>query len=146
MGEKQSYRPEDVLETEGSNKGRVKDVELAQIGAEKDQEYRESRMDEVVMKMGIAPGTNELIDSPRSTKKKEEIADSAERAGMGAMSDELHHRVKKEAESFGITDRDFIREEARKTKERFFDQHETLRKQRSEEAKEKYLKEKDQTE
>ncbi len=62
------------------------------------------------------------------------------------MSDELHHRVKKEAESFGITDRDFIREEARKTKERFFDQHETLRKQRSEEAKEEYLKEKDQTE
>ncbi len=79
MGEKQSYRPEEVLETEGPDKGRVKDVELAQIGAEKDQEYRESRMDEVVMKMGIAPGTNELIDSPRSTKKKEEIADSAER-------------------------------------------------------------------
>ena len=75
-----SHKPEDLLETEGPNKGNIKDKELAQIGAEAEDRLRSGTMYNL-KRLG------EAIMGGNQAEK------DADRVGEEAMKDEINRRI-----------------------------------------------------
>ena len=128
MSEKPKYRPEDVLETKGIDKGRIKDVELAQSGAETEQQER-LEAKEII----------DATDSPSDIRRGEEKIIRADQIGGLAMIGEIEKIKGEEVGSYGVDDEEFINTEARDASENFIATHTRLKRERKEEAKQRYL-------
>jgi hypothetical protein len=79
--------PKKLVVQEGEDKGRIADVELAQVGAEREDAERETA---ATINEKIESGT---ISSSFRKNTKEEIVDGGDRAGHNAMVDEVRLRA-----------------------------------------------------
>ena len=88
-----SYKPEDLVEQEGPNKGNIKDIELARIGAEAEDKKRAQKIRNWLGT--LADNTSPRVGGHRSTREYTE--DMSSKAGNKAMLQEVKKR-EKEAE------------------------------------------------
>ena len=115
-------RPEDLLETEGPEKGRIKDKSLAEIGAEEEDAFRSG-------------GSTFLGEDFR----RDHTPDSA---GTQKMFNEVFDRSTRQMTEKGILDEGFKDWEAEQDASAFSDEQERLRKEREEQAQKDYVKNK----
>jgi predicted Fe-Mo cluster-binding NifX family protein len=133
--EEPKYKPEDVLVTEGIDKGRIKDVELAQDMAEAEDKVREEARNPLNERQ-----IKNLADSNWVTTE-ELVNDVANEKTNKVVADEIGKRVEEEIRSEGIDDTEFISTQQRKAADDVIKAQQDLASERREEVKQKYLEE-----